>query len=291
MKTIDILCPLYNASKDFETLLKGINQQENIIIKNIIFPVTESTDNTFELAKKVPNAIVHKIKKTDFSHSLTREEEIQYATSDVVIFMTQDVYLSDKYALEKLADCINGKVIHAFSRQLTKSKGIEKYTREKNYPEKSYIMSKKDIEKEQIKAFYSSDACAAYDRKKFLELGGFDGKIFKVSEDMYFCRKALLAGYSIMYCADSVVTHSHKLTLKQLYKRYYDIGVFFAQNPEFKKYKSIDSGLKLAMYILKQSIKHFDIPVLIRWFPDMLTRYLGKKRGEKINERYNISRR
>ena len=89
MKTIDILCPLYNASKDFETLMKGINQQKEIIVSKIIFPVTESIDNTLELAKSVPNAIVHEIKKEDFSHSLTREKEIKYATSDIVVFMTQ----------------------------------------------------------------------------------------------------------------------------------------------------------------------------------------------------------
>lgn len=278
---IDILCPLYNAERDFQTLIKGINQQEDIEIKNIIFPVTESNDNTLELAKSINNAIVLEVKKEDFSHSLTREKAMSFATSDVVVFMSQDVFLSDKYALKNLANCINGKVIHAFSRQLTKSKGIEKYTRDKNYPKESYVMSKKDIEKEQIKTFYSSDACSAYNREKFIELGGFDRKAFKVSEDMYFCRKAILADYSIMYCAESVVTHSHNLTLKQLYKRYYDIGLFFAQNPEFKEYKSTDTGLKFAFYILKQALKHFDIPVLFRWLPDMTARYLGMRKGKR----------
>lgn len=278
--TIDILCPLYNASSDFEKLLKGINKQKDVEIKNIIFPVTESDDNTLDLAKSVPNAVIIEIKKENFSHSLTREKAMQFATSDVVIFLSQDVYMSDELAAKNLAESINDQVIHAFSRQLTKSKGIEKYTREKNYPKMSYIMSKKDIEKEQIKTFYSSDACSAYNRKKFIELGGFDGKRFQVSEDMYFCRKAILAGYSIKYCAESVVTHSHTLTLKQLYKRYYDIGLFFAQNPEFKEYKSTDSGISLAFYILKMALIRFDIPVLFRWLPDMMTRYIAKKNGE-----------
>ena len=278
--TIDILCPLYNASSDFEKLMKGINKQKDVEIKNIIFPVTESDDNTLDLAKSVPNAVIIEIKKEDFSHSLTREKAMQFATADVVIFLSQDVYMSDELAAKNLAESINNQVIHAFSRQLTKSKGIEKYTREKNYPKMSYIMSKKDIEKEQIKTFYSSDACSAYNRKKFIELGGFDGKRFQVSEDMYFCRKAILAGYSIKYCAESVVTHSHTLTLKQLYKRYYDIGLFFAQNPEFKEYKSTDSGISLAFYILKMALIRFDIPVLFRWLPDMMTRYIAKKNGE-----------
>lgn len=278
--TIDILCPLYNASSDFEKLMKGINKQKDVEIKNIIFPVTESDDNTLDLAKSVPNAVIIEIKKEDFSHSLTREKAMRFATADVVIFLSQDVYMSDELAAKNLAESINDQVIHAFSRQLTKSKGIEKYTREKNYPKMSYIMSKKDIEKEQIKTFYSSDACSAYNRKKFIELGGFDGKRFQVSEDMYFCRKAILAGYSIKYCAESVVTHSHTLTLKQLYKRYYDIGLFFAQNPEFKEYKPTDSGISLAFYILKMALIRFDIPVLFRWLPDMMTRYIAKKNGE-----------
>lgn len=278
---IDILCPLYGASAYFPTLMEGIRRQKGVEIGHIIFPVTESADDTRALAASVPNAIVLDVKKADFSHSLTRERAMAYATADVVIFLTQDVVLSDEYALKNLAESIGGKVIHAFARQLTKSRGIEKYTREKNYPAQSYTMTAADIEKEQIKAFYSSDACAAYDRKKFLELGGFDGKVFRVSEDMYFCRKALLAGYAIRYCAESVVTHSHNLTIRQLYRRYYDIGLFFAQNPEFCQYKSTDSGLSLAFYILGQALKHFDFPVLFRWLPDMAARYLGMRKGKR----------
>lgn len=281
---IDILCPLYRASDDLPTLIEGIRRQKGVEIGRMIFPVTESEDGTRELAAAVPEAIILDVKKAEFSHSLTRERAMAYATADVVIFLTQDVVLSDDHALMHLASCIDGRVIHAFARQLTKSRGLEKYTREKNYPAESYTMTADDIEREQIKAFYSSDACAAYDRRKFIELGGFDGKAFQVSEDMYFCRKALLAGYAIRYCAESIVTHSHDLTLRQLYRRYYDMGLFFAQNPEFCQYRTTDSGFSLAFYILGQACKHFDIPVLLRWLPDMTARYLGMRKGKKQGE-------
>lgn len=279
---IDIICPLYNASNDFDNLICGIFSQQNIEINKIIFPVTQSNDNTLELAKSVDKATVYSIKKSDFSHSLTREEAIyNYAESSVVVLITQDVILSDKFALYNLTKVIDDNIIHSFAKQITKSKGIEKYTREHNYPNDSYMMTKDDVSKYQLKTFFSSDACAAYNRNKFIELDGFDGKKFQVSEDMYYARKAILSGYSIMYCSDSVVTHSHNLKFRQLYKRYYDIGKFFAQNPEFKQYKSNDSGLRLAFYILKRAILRFDIPVLLRWFPDMLVRYVGKKNGER----------
>jgi hypothetical protein len=49
----------------------------------------------------------------------------------------------------------------------------------------------------------------------------------------------------------------------------------------FDSYKTTDSGLKLALYILKEALKHFDIPGLFRWLPDMTARYLGMKKGRK----------
>ncbi len=45
------------------------------------------------------------------------------------------------------------------------------------------------------------------------------------------------------------------------------------------------SGMKLAMYVLKQALKHFDIPVLFRWLPDMSARYLGIKKGKKVGSK------
>ena len=49
----------------------------------------------------------------------------------------------------------------------------------------------------------------------------------------------------------------------------------------FNQYKAEDSGLKLAMYVLGQALKHFNIPVLFRWLPDMSARYLGMRKGKK----------
>ena len=82
-----------------------------------------------------------------------------------------------------------------------------------------------------------------------------------------------------------MVDHSHKYTLKQLYKRYYDTGVFQSQVTFFKDENLEGSGMKLAMYVLKQALKHFDIPVLFRWLPDMSARYFGIKKGKKVGSK------
>jgi|LAHS01.1.fsa_nt_gb rhamnosyltransferase len=287
MKQIDVFIPLYNAEPYLPRLFKGIESQKGVQINKVLFAITDSKDNTFSIVEKsgYPYFIVH---KDEFSHSLVREKGMNLCESSIVIFLTQDVLIERPDVFYELTKDIGvNNVVHCFAHQISMSKGIEKYTREKNYPKQSYIVSKEDIGRMQIKAFYSSDACAAYDRNVFLQLGGFDGKKIQVSEEMYYCRKALLAGYKIEYCSNSVVIHSHNFTLKEVYHRYYDIGIFFAQNPEFTSYRSNGAGFSLAMYIFRRALQEFNFPVIFRFIPDMIARFLGKRKGMKDYEAKN----
>ena len=44
--TVDIICPLYNAEKNIETLHKSLLKQNKVKINKIIYILTESKDNT-----------------------------------------------------------------------------------------------------------------------------------------------------------------------------------------------------------------------------------------------------
>ena len=148
--SIDIICPLYNASEFILNLHESLKMQKKVNIKNIFYILTESKDDTESILKSHDIAF-QKIKKQEFSHSLTRETLAMQSTSDVLVFITQDIEIRDENWLENLVSpIIDSEVEAAFSRQLTKYDNIEKYTREKNYPENSYIVSKKDIEKKRI---------------------------------------------------------------------------------------------------------------------------------------------
>ena len=100
------------------------------------------------------------------------------------------------------------------------------------------------------------------------------------NEDMYIAYKLINNDYKIKYCADSIVYHSHKFKLKQLYKRYYDTGVFFKQNNYLDKYGTNKTGGGLAIYILKRALQDRNVKVLIEFFPNMLVRYIGMKIGK-----------
>ena len=201
--------------------------------------------------------------------------------ADILVFITQDIEIRNEDWLEKLVmPIINSEAEASFSRQLTKYDNLEKYTRERNYPDTSYIVSKDDIEEMGLRTFFFSDASSAIKTEIYKKLNGYDGKKMPTNEDMYIAYKLINNGYKIKYCADSIVYHSHKFKLKELYKRYYDTGVFFNQNKYLDKYGTNKAGGGLAVYILKRAIQERKINVLMEFFPNMLVRYVGMKIGK-----------
>ncbi len=283
MKTVDVVCLLYHADEYIENLIEGIKKQENVILENVVFGITEDGD-TSSVKEKISSSgfIFFSVTKDNFSHSLTREKAIiEYCKNDIVIMVSQDVNLLYSDAFYKLANGVNKDTVYTFGRQICRKKTIEYYIRKKNYGEISEIVTAEDIDKLQIKAFFASDAFSAYHRPTFVALNGYDNNHMMMNEDMYYAKKVLEKGYSKGYIASAVVEHFHKLSLKQLYFRYYETGVWFKQHPEFDNYKTTDTGMKLAFYVLGQALRNFNIPVLFRWLPDMTARYLGLKNGKK----------
>lgn len=277
---IDIICPLYNAENDIERLDKSLKQQENVKINKIRYVLTECKDKTEEKLKKL-NIEYKKIKKEDFSHSLTREKEAFESDSDIVVFVTQDVIIEKKDWLFNLTkDIISGEVDACYSRQICTNNTIEKYTRECNYPKESKIVSKEDIEKLGLKTFFFSDASSAIKRETFVKLNGYDHKNLIISEDMYIAYKLITNGYKIKYCADSEVIHSHVFTLKQYYDRYKDTGKFFKENSYLNNYKVNQAGGNMAKYVLKRAWQDKNWNVLLKYIPNMAARFIGMKVGK-----------
>ena len=278
---IDVVCPLYKADRYIDGLIDGLRDQLDVTI-TAVFPVTDTGDCD-EVINKIVGAgyKYFSVKPEEFSHSLTRQKAImEYTSADIIIMMSQDVVFLDNKCVSELAKAITDDVVFAFGRQICRKKTVEYYVRKKNYPENSYVVTASDIKELQLKAFFASDAFSAYSRNTFVALGGYDGIHMMMNEDMYYAKKVLDNGFAKAYVSTAVVEHSHKFTLKQLYKRYFDTGVWFKEHSEFDEYKTTDTGLKLAIYVLIRALKDFNLPVLFRWLPDMTARYLGMRKGK-----------
>ena len=279
---IEVICPLYNAEKYLKSLHEALLKQKNVefMVKYIL---TESKDKTQEICKKL-NVNYEKIRREEFSHSLTREKAIMESDADIVVLLTQDVKILDELFLYMLTkDIILGKCEATYARQISKSNSIEKYIRESNYPNKSIIKDKNSIKDLKFNTFFFSDAAAAIKRDVFVKLNGYDNKDLIISEDMYYAYKLIMNGYRIKYEADAVVEHSHEFNNFEFFKRYFDTGVFFSENAYLDEYSSNKSGFKLLCYVIKRIIADKKYALLLQLFNNFICRYVGFKFGKNYN--------
>lgn len=286
---ITLICPLYKAEKYIDSLHKSIIMQKDVDLKEIKYILTNTNDglenkiNSYE--SNNIKVSVDVIEAKDFSHSLTREKAAFESNSDIAVFITQDIEIKDEYWLKKLVNpIVEGKCEAAFARQICSNYSIERYTRINNYPKESRVVSKDDIKDLGIRTFFFSDAASAVNLKKYKELNGYDNKDLLTNEDMYYAHKLIQSGGRIMYNADSEVIHSHDYKFKELFKRYFDQGVFLKDNSYLLKYNANGSALELLKTVFKGAIKDRNFKAIFNIIPNFAARYLGNKFGQNYSK-------
>ena len=258
MYKVAIVIPTCNAGRAFASLLAEIARQSLPIACKLVID-SSSTDGTADMAKKY-GWQVRSIPRAEFSHGGTRQMAVELLPEDIeiVVFLTQDVRLPDRYSLEKLVGAFadnqdNAQEAHvaaAYGRQVP-HEGASIYAavdREFNYPAVSRIKSMADSSELGIKTTFLSDSFAAYRGQDLLKIGGLP-KI-NICEDMYVAGKLLLAGKHIAYVAEAMARHSHEPQLKDMWHRYREMGRFQRQNPWIRESfgSASGEGMKLVKY-------------------------------------------
>lgn len=227
-----IIVPTLNAGIAWESWIKALSTT-TVNAKDVYVVDSGSSDGTVSLAEKA-GFNVKQIPPGSFDHGGTRQMAVKGLTGyDFVVYLTQDAVISRPDALSKILEPFDDAQVAAVcGRQLPRinSGVIEKHARLFNYPETSSRSSIKDIAVKGLKTAFISNSFAAYRISALSEVGGFpDNVIF--GEDMYVAAKLLKAGYEIAYEADACVYHSHRYSIWQEIKRYFDMGVFHAREP------------------------------------------------------------
>jgi len=225
------IIPTYNAGQRFASLLDGL-QAQTLKPAQIIIIDSESTDKTIELARS-RNCKVITIKRCDFDHGTTRNLAVSDVSSEFIVFLTQDAIPADERMIAELIRPMQAdpNIAICYGRQLPRpnTTPLESFAREFNYPAESILKTKNDIETLGLKTFFCSNSCSAIRCSIFKKLGGFKNDVI-VNEDMLFAAKAILHDYSVYYSAAAKVYHSHPYFLPKTFKRYFNIGRFFADN-------------------------------------------------------------
>jgi rhamnosyltransferase len=278
---ISLIIPTLNAEKYIPGLLKGIKEQ-TIKPNEILIIDSSSEDNTKKIAESFGSKVIE-IEKMDFNHGGTRNLAVNHADSDLVVFLTQDALPADEYAIENLIKPFydNKDVGAAYGRQLPRqgANPIEAHARLFNYPPASRLKGITDIPKLGIKTAFISNSFSAYRLNVLQSIGGFPQKTI-VNEDTYVAAKMLLRGWKIAYCADAKVFHSHNYSFLGEFRRYFDIGVFHAEEPWIRKNfgQAEGEGMRYVLSELKYLWRNNNV----RPVPSALLRAAFKLLGYRI---------
>lgn len=280
--SVALIIPVFNAEKDIPALFAGITQQ-TLQPDTILIIDSSSTDKTRLLLAEY-NVVIHTIPQHEFDHSGTRRLGTELVDADVYILMTQDAYPANPNTFAKLVEnlFLEEKIGCAYGRQLPKSEAtpLSIHGRLFNYPDNSQTKYFSDRKNLGIKTCFNSDNLAAYKKEALQSVGGFPQKLL-TAEDAYVAAKLLLQGYAIRYASEACIYHSHNLSLKQEFHRYFSIGVFHRQEKWIiNEFSAADSeGLRFIrseMRYLLQQKKYLEIP---KAFASTVVKLIGYKIG------------
>jgi rhamnosyltransferase len=231
LERIAVVIPTLNAGRRWADCLAAICAQSLKPERRLVID-SASTDDTAAAARSA-GFEVREISRADFNHGGTRQWAAEYlGDCEIIVFLTQDAILASTEALAELTRCLADRTVAvAYGRQLPHrgATPIEAHARLFNYADST---QKKDLGQRRssgAKAFFCSNSFAAYRRATLLQLSGFRRDLI-LGEDMEFAARALLAGYANVYCAEATVYHSHDYSMREMFRRYFDLGVFEARN-------------------------------------------------------------
>jgi glycosyltransferase involved in cell wall biosynthesis len=209
MNTCSIIIAAYNEALNLKLCLNSIfkTRPDSLSIEVIVVD-NNSTDNTAQIIKDIPQAVYLKEEKQGASYA--RNTGIRRASGDILVFLDADTIVSENW-LNNLLSPFEGHTVGAvgggilpFSENNLVSEylGISLFMR---YPR--YGARRK------IKGFPSCNLAV----RKELVREGFDTKIFTTyGEDKDLCFKIIDAGFSVLFVPEALVLHQHPESFRSL---------------------------------------------------------------------------
>jgi rhamnosyltransferase len=196
---------------------------------------SSSTDGSDVFARSL-GFEVERIDPATFNHGRSRQEAVDRfcESGEFVVFLTHDAVIEGPQSFTLLLETFsNQRVGAAYGRQLPHSDAslFGSHSASFLYPPISETRTLADVSRYRIRTAYISNSFAAYRMTALRECGGFPSALI-LGEDTHVALQMLLAGWSLTYCAEALVRHSHDYSVAQDMQRYFDVGVLHAQLPQ-----------------------------------------------------------
>jgi rhamnosyltransferase len=227
------ILPTRNVERYIESLLEAIFSQEYEGEIEVLI-MDSSDDRTPAIVKGFPIKYVW-VDPDDYNYGKTRNEGAAMTDGEFLIFLSTDVEIGDRKWLSKLTSHFSDpKVAGVYGRQIPKKGAtpMEQFFILHTYPEDSdlIILENGRLKQRKTPVFFSNVNSAirrsVWEQIKLPEM--------LKGEEAEWAKRALLAGYKIIYDSEAAVYHSHKYSLRGVFQEYFDSGASMSvthQNP------------------------------------------------------------
>lgn len=282
MPTISLVLPTRNNENDLPPLLDMFFSQDvDGELEAII--LDSSDDKTPEIARdysKEYNIKIVRVEPEDYNYGGTRNLGASMSKGEYLLFASTDIEVRDKKWLSKfLKNFKDPLVAGVYGRQMPKKNTtpMEEFFIRYTYPKMRRVYSIHDG----LDDFFFSNTNTLLRRDVWEKI--HLPEMLK-SEDQEWAKRAVLAGYKIVYDPDAVVCHSHHYSLKQVFREYFDSGAtlpYVYSNKKIPQESFITKGLRYEC----EEIKYFLENGYIHWIPYTMLydfmKFLGYFAGTK----------
>lgn len=225
LKISIIILTKNNGGTIGEVLKQVISQQINDAYEIIIVDSGSSDDTIKQISQFSVRS--YTIPPDEFGHGRTRNLASEYASGDFLVYLSADAIPANEHWLRNLVSKLHTEDVGAtFGRQIPykDTPSMERFFIQNNYPlTAKECNSLKDFH---LNAFFSN-VNSAIKRSLWQKIKFSEDLI--ISEDYHWAKRVYDTGNRVEYVPDAAVFHSHKYSLIQVFKRYFDSGASFSQ--------------------------------------------------------------
>lgn len=225
LRICSILVLNYNGRKLLKKNLPAVIEAGQLAKCQVMVVDNGSDDGSIEFVKKHYPAIGVVGFEKNLGFGEGNNQAVRSIYADVVFLLNNDV-IPEKDACQRLLRHFRDPTLFAVScRQVVKTNqgnftggvAIGEFSRGLLRHHPNY-----QITRSLIPQLYASGGAAAFDRRKFLELGGFDQLYAPFYwEDADLSTRAWARGWQVLYDPTSIVEHRHESTIKRVYPLWY----------------------------------------------------------------------
>lgn len=257
--SISVVIPNYNGRDLLETNLPSVYAAlkfSGISDFEIIIPDDASTDNSINFIKTNYPEIILVENKINKGFAGNTNTGIKRSRKDLVLILNSDVKLTDDYfsPLLKYFDKpdtfgVTGRIIGLDFDKIQDAAKYPKYIFGSISSTTNYICKTRSS----LYSFFLTGANALIDRKKLIELGGFN-ELFNpyYGEDVDLGLRAWRLGYKCFYEHNAICRHPNSATIKKEPPE--KIKIISSRNKMYLHFIHLN-GIELAFYLLKLFLK------------------------------------